>query len=159
MIFLTSYGFSQQMKVEIEGNITFDESGLTISEAGENFPSLIKSEYPVLLSVLSNDFWNKKGHSNKKWSIYLHKSDVIWNDELRLRARRTGNGHKPNNPGEPNINDGDQFQRITNNPKYFIRGKSEIIDIPISLRIRGISITMGAQDFETNIVFTVYDNW
>ena len=76
-----------------------------------------------------------------------------------LEAARTGSGYNPDNNGNPNISDGESFQTITNNPTYFFRGKDQIAYIPFNLRLSGVSVTMGAQNYETNVVLTVYDDW
>ncbi|MCG6189032.1 hypothetical protein [Maribellus maritimus] len=57
--------------------------------------------------------------------------------------------------GVVNIRYGTSYRSITNNPVYFFRGKTEILNILISIRISGISLYRGAQDFETNIIITV----
>lgn len=149
----------QQLKVELEGNAVFNNSNFTIGEAGEDFPSGIESESSFYISVLYMDDFNKKKNPNTKWNIKLFKSDLNWNNQLRLEAKRTGNGDKLKNNGNANINDGENYQEITNTSTYFFRGKSEIAYIPISLRISGLSVAMGAETFETNVVFTVYDEW
>ncbi len=82
-----------------------------------------------------------------------------WHDQINLEVRRTGTGTRINNPGNPNIRDGENFQQVSNIPVYFFRGMGEIIQIPLSLKISGFSVTMGAHDFETGFVFTVYDDW
>jgi hypothetical protein len=33
------------------------------------------------------------------------------------------------------------------------------MQIPVALQLHGFSVTMGARDFETSLVFTVYDDW
>jgi hypothetical protein len=41
---------------------------------------------------------------------------------------------------------------------YFFRGRGEIGDIPVNFRITGMSVVNGAQDFETKVIFTIYDD-
>lgn len=150
---------SQQLKVELEGNAVFDNSSFIIDEAGEDFSSGIETEASFYVSVLYTDDFNKKKNPNKKWNIRVFKSDLNWNNNLKLEAKRTGNGNRVGNPGNPNIHDGENYQDISNTSTYFFRGMKEIVYIPISLRLSGLSVAMGAETFETSIVFTVYDDW
>ena len=148
---------SQGLTASIDGSFMFPSTLFTLSEAGEDFRSSVVSETPVLVSILSSDYWSKKNkHTN--WSIYIYKSDLNWDAGLMLEARRTGAGNNVNNNGNPHINDGDNFQTITNTPAYFFNGRDEIENIPIAINLGGFSIIMGAKDFETNIVLTVYED-
>jgi len=149
----------QQLKVELEGNVNFDNSNFIIAEAGEDFPSGIESESSFFISVLYTDDFNKKKNPNTKWSIKVFKSDLTWHNNLMLECKRTGNGDKIKNSGNANIHDGENYQEISNTSTYFFRGKSEIAYIPIALIINGLSLVMGAETFETSVVFTVYDEW
>ena len=149
----------QELTVQVDGDADFTHNLTPISEAGLDYPSTLQAESSVYVSVISNNLLDKRKNPNEKWRIHVHKLDMEWNQELALEARRTGSGFKPDNPGNPNINDGDNFQQITNIPVYFFRGRGEIVQIPVALQLRGFSVTMGARDFETSLVFTVYDDW
>lgn len=149
----------QELTVQVDGDADFTHNLAPISEAGLDYPSTIQAESSVYVSVISNNLLDKKNNPNDKWRIHIHKLDMEWNQELALEARRTGQGFKPDNPGNPKIHDGDNFQPITNIPVYFFRGRGEIVQIPVALQLRGFSVTMGARDFETSLVFTVYDDW
>lgn len=148
----------QQLTVQIEGDVYFNENLLTINEAGNNYPSALEAQSSVQVSVLYEDQLNKKKNPNEPWRVFVHKQNMEWNENLSLAARRTGSGSRLGNPGNPNIHDGDNFQQITNNPTYFFRGRGEIVQIPLAMELSGFSLTMGARDFETRLVFTVYDD-
>lgn len=150
---------AQDLMIQTEGDANFSHNLTPISEAGLDYPSSLEAESSILISVIYNNLLDKKNNPNDKWRVHLHKIDMEWNPELSLEARRTGRGFKPNNPGNPNISDGDNFQPVTNIPAYFFRGRGEIVQIPVSLQLRGFSVTMGARDFETSLIFTVYDDW
>lgn len=157
-LLLLNFAWGQELKVTIEGNTTFDNSQYSIREAGEDFSSSIESESYVYISVLYSNYWDKKNNPNKKWRIYIHKSNLSWDTNLTVDAKRIGKGHNLKNKGNPNIYDGDNYQTATNTPTYFFGGKGEITYIPVNLKIDGISVVMGAKEFETNMVFTVYDD-
>ncbi len=163
-IWLTVFIFSitlvrgQGLKVEVSGNINFPSTQFSITEAGDDFPSSLESESLVNMSVLYNDYSNRKINPNQKWRVQVNKADVFWNSDLDLEIIRTGNGERVNSNGSPNINDGTNYQQVTNLPTYFFRGRDEIAYIPVKFKVSGFSITMGAVNYETNIVFTVYED-
>lgn len=155
---LNLVAFSQPLTIEINGSATFNNLQFNVSEAGEDFPSNIESESNLEVSVVYNNFWDKKDNPNGKWRINVHKTDITWNPDINLQIKRTGKGFKSGGNGNPNIQDGENYLPVSNTPTYFFRGKDEIINIPITVQISGISLTMGAKDFETNIMLTVYDD-
>ena len=158
LIIFSFISFGQQMEFQVDGNISFDNSGYSISEAGEDYLASIENQSSVYFSVLYTSFWDRLFNSNSKWSIHVNKTDVLWDNNLMLEIRRTGNGS--NIWGRNvNIHDGTRFQVISNTPTYFIRGLREVYNIPISFKISGASVTMGAKQFETNVVITVTDSW
>ena len=150
---------SGQMMVSVEGDASFDNSQYSVMEAGNDFPPSIQTESSIYVSIGFYNFWYRWFYPNAKWRIYVHKSDVNWNSDLALEAKRTGRGYKPWGNGQPNVKDGGSYQTVTNTPTYFFRGKSEVFYIPVQLQLSGVSVTMGAQDLETTIVFTVYGDW
>lgn len=146
---------AQELSLSLSGIVTFNETQLLVKEAGEDINAAITSNSPVKITVDSDYYWEMK---NQRWRIYVHKSDIEWNDEINLLIRRSGKGKKLYKNGTPNINDGSSFFKVTNNPTYFFRGKGLIADIPLKFRVENLSLTMGANDFETDIIFTIYDN-
>jgi hypothetical protein len=147
----------QEMKIEVEGVTTFDNSNFTITEAGNDFPSSITSESSVYLSVVFADYWDKKINS-KNWKIDIYKSDLNWNTDLNLEVKRTGDGQNAGNKGKVKIEGGESYNSISNTSYSFFSGMKEVNYIPISFRLSGFSITMGAGNYETNVVLTIYDD-
>jgi hypothetical protein len=156
---MATNSFGQILKVEVDGEARFTSFQNYTLEAGNDFPSSIESESEVQISMVYNNLLDIRNNPNQKWRLTIQKSDLTWNPALNLEARRTGNGYKRNSSGNPTITDGMTWQVVTNNPVYFFRGRDEIIYIPIKLKVNGYSLTMGASDFETSIVLTVYDDW
>lgn len=153
----TLYG--QSMSVSVSGNVNFNNLQYNISEAGEDFSSSLENETSIYINIEYSSVWEKWFNPNRKWKMNIHKTDINWNPEIIIEARRTGNGNRPwYRNGSVNIHDGTTYQSITNTPTYFFRGKDEVLNIPIAINLSGISLVMGAQSFETNIVLTVYDD-
>jgi len=158
-LFATLTSFGQQFKLSVDGSATFDNSMFAVTEAGEDFPASVESTTSVFVSILSNDNLNKKINRNAKWAVTVQKTDVTWDNNLILEAKRTGDGSNANNNGRVKINGGQNYQQITDVGLAFFDGKDEVINIPVGLKISGASVTMGAKQFETNIVLTVSDSW
>ena len=151
---MASNGFAQEFYLTCPGAIFIDDSQLTINEAGEDLDVVLQTSTDVYLNVTSDNFWNLK---NEKWRIYVHKSDVEWNDELDLQIKRSGKGSLEGK-GKPVLRDGNGWQSIGNVPNYWFRGKDKVNNIPINFRIMNVSLSMGARDFETDLILTVYDD-
>ncbi len=156
-VFFSTQG--QVLIIQLNGEINFDNSQISIDEAGLDFPSSIESEPTVNISVLYNDNSNTKINPNQKWRIFINKSDLVWSPDLTMEAIRTGTGENVGSHGVSTISDGESYQEITDVPSYFFKGRSETAYIPLQFRISGLSVVLGATDYETNIVFTVYDDW
>ncbi|WP_346856418.1 hypothetical protein [uncultured Draconibacterium sp.] len=149
---------SQQLKLEISGNVNFDNSLFTINEAGLDFPSVLETQSSIYLTVYQDDYFTKKNNPNSKWRIAIFKQDN-WSDDLKMEVKRSGSGNNLGNNGHPNIHGGENYQVVRNTEDQFIEGKGEIGDIPVSLKLSGFSITMGAGSHNTKILFTVYEGW
>ncbi|MGC9353277.1 MAG: hypothetical protein ACP5D9_05530 [Mariniphaga sp.] len=159
LILIAHFVCGQQLNVEIQGEADFGNLLNPVCEAGDDYNSYLEDESGVFISVLYSNVFDYLFNPNKKWSIYVHKSDVDWPSDFSLKVRRTGNGSRVWFGSGVNINHGVNYQEITNNPVYFFRGRHGISNIPLAFQLSGFSVTMGAGDFETSIVFTVYDDW
>lgn len=162
LLFLTLLLFSicsaQQIMLEVAGDATFNQSKFFVDEAGLDLSSVALTQNAILLSVTQGDYWTKKNNPNNKWKIHIFKQDN-WDDELQLAVKRTGKGQRVGNNGNPNIHGGGNYQLIRNNETEFIYGKGEIQNIPLMLRLKGQSLTMGAGTYSSRIIFTVYESW
>ncbi|MCK3685529.1 hypothetical protein [Maribellus sp. YY47] len=146
---------AQPMTVTVDGEVSFDGANFTISEAGEDFAATLESESSVFVSVNSDDNWDKKNNPNQKWKIEVVKEDLVWNDIVQLEIVRTGQGYGDKNN---QISGGSSYQVVNNTSTFFFSGRGLVTDIPVQLRLSGLSVTLGAQDFETNVLLTIYDN-
>lgn len=162
-LLIAIFSYSQQLEVLVSGNINFDNSSYAISEAGNDYQASIETQSSIFVTIdytfwLYNYYWPQ----GKKWSISVNKADVLWDPQLKLEIRRTGNGSSVywnNKNNKVNIRDGMEFQTISDTPMYFFHGKDAVYDIPIAFKVSGASVTMGAKQFETNIILTVTDSW
>lgn len=146
---------AQGLQLSLNGMVTFNEMQMSVDDAGEDINGSIVSNSSTYLSVYSFYYWEM---INGKWQIYVHKRDVEWNETINLELLREGKGRKLFGNGTPNIHDGTSYFKLTNNPTYFCRGRGLVLDIPLAFRLRNLSLTLGANDFETDVVFTIYDD-
>ena len=163
-LFSACFGFylvtnAQPLSIEINGTASFSNMQYNVSEAGMDFASSLESESQLYINIEYTSIWDKWFNPNTKWKINIQKTDVNWHPDIVIETKRTGNGNRPwYGQGSVNIHDGVTYQAITNTPTYFFRGRNEILNIPVSIKLSGISLVMGAQDFETNILLTVYED-
>lgn len=159
IILSVSMGYAQPLEMELNGMAAFDRNTFTINEAGNDFSPNIEIESEILLSVDSGDEWDKNSNPNRKWKIEIRREDISWDDAIDLEIIRKGNGYFKNNKGNNgHIYNGTNYQSVNRNSSYFFGGKGLISDIPIQLRLSGFSIVNGADDYETNVVLTIYDD-
>jgi hypothetical protein len=150
---------AQDLRVSLDGMVAFNEESITINNAGSDFAVTVESESSLYITVIFGNFWDKWFYPNAPWRVEVQKSDYNWNNNLVLETIRTGNGvNRVNRNKPPKIYDGNNYQSVNNMSGYFFRGRGEIGDIPVNFRITGMSVVNGAQDFETKVVFTIYDD-
>lgn len=159
VVFAMAFYFAQTQDFEIalDGMVAFDEESITINDAGSDFSVTVLSESPLYVTISFGNYWDKIIYKNAPFRIEIQKSDYNWNNNLVLETIRSGNGINSSNRKKPSqIFDGTNYQTVNNMSGYFFRGKGEIEDIPVNFRIKGLSVVNGAQDFETNVIFTIY---
>lgn len=149
---------AQVLNVSVSGRANFNSSLYTINDAGEDFPSSVSDESSVSISLSYIGFWDGIFGADVKWRVLVSKSDMNWPTNLLLTIARNGDGVKDAIWGSrPLIYNGLAYQTISNNPTYFFSGRYGIRDIPLKLKLSGASLTMGAKQFDTSIMFTVYE--
>ncbi len=126
------------------GNWSVHISAMSLPEAGTNFNSTYTSSAGQ--TFIDIDDRNKKYN----WRIDVRKSDLNWNSNLLLYIRRTGNG--VTKAGAPL--GGTNFQLLTNTNQYFFHGTRDNFLIPLQYQLTGVSVTLPAQNYSTNIIFT-----
>ena len=175
IILLSIYSTKAQFVLNIEDGPQFSDTEFLVTEAGEDFPDKIDSENIFYVSVYQDNMWDKWSNPNQKWRISVHREDVAWDKDIRLRIRRTGPGIKTqggfyDNDDNDDDDDDDEEEEegelsgpsmyvvVNTNPRYFFSGTGSVKMIPIATRLRKVSVAMGAGDYETNMVFTVTED-
>lgn len=148
LVFLFNFGLTIELigqNVKIKGTWTVSTS-INNLYAGEDIQSTITSDADQIeLSV--------NGNVNKStWKIAVSKSDIVWNNALEIWVRRTGTGN-----GSGEAWGGNTYQKVSNVNMTFFEGKRALNKIPIQLEIRGMTVTIPAVAYSTNIVYTLYE--
>ncbi len=149
--------FSQTLYLSVSGNVDFDNSSFTVSEAGEDFPSSVVPESSARINLEYRywlDSWFYGAYVNWNVQISHDPEPGKWDDALKLYIRRTGNGQRDSWWGTPILTGGGEFKEITESTNDFFSGSYGTINIPISFMLSGASLTMGARDLKTTIVIT-----
>ncbi len=144
-----------QINISSNNFITKFVTSGTITEAGMDFQNDLElSANEIILSVtilpqnLDNVIYNS-------WQIDVRRNDFDWNEALELFIRRTGDGKSDYNSKPQN---GDYYQKIELNNSFFFTGQGWIYNIPIQLKITGLSVTLPAKSYSSEIIFTLIDN-
>lgn len=142
-IFLGLFSYGQE--VRIKGSIQFKKISTSI-RAGEDFSSeLISDDNDVRLSV-------KKLKKRQYWSISVNKSDITWNSSLNIYVRRVNNGS-----GNGSVWGGTNYVSIQNMPQQFFQGHGLLNNIYVQYKVSGLSVTVPADTYYTDIVYTLYE--
>ena len=140
---------AQSLSVSGEWNLTIPTSDIT--EAGEDFSgSYSSSSNQVYLNI-----W-----TSGRWSVYVQKNDIDWDDNIQLYLRRTGDGYGYGygHGHSSYINGGSNYTEIKDRDYRFFQGRYNRYYIPIQFEIRNVSVTIPANTYITEIVYTLQAN-
>lgn len=151
---------AQYMELSVDGMVSFDGTDFTINEAGEDWSPSVESQSNISVSIEFQSFWDGLFNPNRRWRVEVMKEDLSWNNQVALEIRRTGDGYANwyNNQGKTRIDGGENYLVVDGVSRDFINGRGRAYSVPLQLKLSGISVTLGAQDFETNVILTIYDN-
>ena len=145
-----------QLTLSTSGTWSQTLSAASITEAGNDFEAAYASaENQVLLGVTNG---NKNSNAEKNgylWSIYVSKSDVLWDNTVQVYARRTDEGTPRNSSRTTLVSGGTTYQQITETDQWFFWGYRGSTGIPIQYQLQGVTVLMPAQIYRTTIVYTV----
>lgn len=152
-------GWGQQLSLSVQGDVNFGSATYSVSEAGNDFAATMESNSASFLSVSYVNWWDRWRSTEVLWRVHVSKSEIEWSPDLNIEIKRAGAGTRDSWWGpSPELTHGDNYQPISNNPSYFFKGRYGANNIPLNFRLSGASLTMGAKQFSTRVVFTVYDD-
>ena len=128
---------------------------MAIYQAGMDFQEemeFAKDEIILSVTIFPQNLDNVIYHP---WQIQISKNDLEWHEGLDLFIRRTGDGKSDYNNKPQN---GFYYQKIDSNSTFLFSGQGWINTIPFQLKLSGISVTLPAKSYTTEIIFTLIDN-
>ncbi len=91
------------------------------------------------------------------WKVAVSRQDINWPAALTLHIKRNSNGIACGTClGVDNGTSHTGYLQFTNIEQDFIFGTGEVSDIDLQFKIEGISLTLEAQSYTTEIVYTLY---
>jgi hypothetical protein len=87
-------------------------------------------------------------HGRCDWQLDVEKVDINWHNSLNLMLRRTSNNS--------NVNNGTGWQAVNNVSTPFIDGVGNAYNIQIQYSITGISVLLPADNYSTQVYYTIY---
>jgi len=85
------------------------------------------------------------------WQITVSRTEALWHAELTVQIRRTGDGIGGSLSG------GTDFQVVGAAGALLFSGEDDIADIPLQLRVSGLSVQIPPAAYATTITLTVVD--
>jgi hypothetical protein len=83
------------------------------------------------------------------WKVSVQRADVAWSSILHLFIRRTGSG-----AGTGTVAGGLAYQEVTTAAVQLLTGTLNVNNIPLQLRLDGVSVVMGPGAYSTRVVYT-----
>lgn len=144
---------SAQINISANGQWDYTVSNLDITEAGTDFQGTYTSAASqVTIDVLQDNFFLNL-LLNYDWQVSVRMTQIDWNANLTLSARRTGDGNPFffNGP----ITGGTSYLPLSTANQIFFNGSRSRYDIPIQYQISGISVLLPAKTYTATVVYTV----
>jgi hypothetical protein len=132
------------------GNWYLTIQSTEITEAGNDFTGNYESAVNQMLFSR-----NATSQYKPNWNVTINKSDVFWHSNLKLWIRRTGDGTQVSGS---TINNGANYLEVLNTPVNFFDGYKEVDEVPLQLKITGLSVIIPANSYYTLLTFTVTEN-
>jgi hypothetical protein len=85
------------------------------------------------------------------WELSVSRDSGFWNPALTLSVRRTNNGDNPL------IYGGTAYQEIGTMEQLFFWGTGDNSKIEFQMKVDGLSIHLGAEEFSTTVTYTLVD--
>lgn len=130
-----------------------------ITEAGNNYVGSTESINPAQITITGTI---PIGLLSNAVRISVSQNNVNWNSNLALAVRRTGNGSPCNNC----VIEGNTLNEYTTVNQaastsfmilriYGLLAGGTYSNIPVQVRLSGISVTVPSAAYQANIVFTI----
>ncbi|MBN1821844.1 MAG: hypothetical protein JXR31_14715 [Prolixibacteraceae bacterium] len=154
LILFIPFGAKSQVQISVTGDPVFLHTVFNLTEAGSDYSNTVTSTSGPYIDISHSNGLSRL-FGNFSWRVAINKSDIIWNSSLQIQVRRSGDG-SGGSWFYNSISGGTNFQNVTDIPNNLFQGMGVRNDVPIQFRINNISVLVPADDYETTIYFTVY---
>lgn len=144
-LFFLNITVAQRLKSSGNWNESFGAT--EIENAGYDYDSYYESksnQTKLTITPIPNSWYNKY---YMPFTVFVYKEDQNWNENLNLEVKVSSTDHGNSS--------GTQYQSITNYSTQFFDTVGRRTNIPIQYRISGLSVTIPAETYSVEIVYTV----
>lgn len=127
-----------------------------VTEAGNDFTGTFTSATNLKTLSVTNGNANSTAEKNGyNWSISVKKVDTTWDNTAKIFVKRTGNGTARSTSRTSTITGGTVFLQVSDTYQTFFTGYRGSTVIPIQCELRGVSVVMVSQTYDTTISYLV----
>ena len=127
-------------------SLTIDADDL-IGGAGSELNSTYESTANQTLIAISNTAGN-----DDNWRVDVRRADTTWHNDFTLSVKRTGDGS-----GGGSVSGGSAYQAVGTTDSAFFSGSGDRSDVPIQLKLSGVSLQIPPDTYLTAITYRVVD--
>ena len=143
LLLINSTAWCQEIRLRGSGKFSYRNADI---QAGDDFASEAETSNNIYLEI-------KKAGQRDYWSVLVSKNDINWDNKVKIFVRRTSSGN-----GNGSVYGGLNYSQINNLSSNFLTGNGKLDDIDIQYKITGVDVTLPAQRYYTDIVYTLYEN-
>jgi len=144
--FLFQVGDAHSQRMRLRGNwsLTIDASDL----AGGTGTDIVSTYYSNADEIMASVI-----RTSTTWDVYVQGEVTNWHNDMRVSIRRTGDGN-----GTGWISGGTSWLQITLGSQLFYSGSNRRRNVPVQLRLAGVSLQVPADTHSGTITYTVVEN-
>ncbi|MCH8541557.1 MAG: hypothetical protein LAT58_12420 [Opitutales bacterium] len=133
------------LKVSVSGEWRpeINQSLLRGGAGKDLIPRLSSEPKQIRLSV--------EAHPEADWHILVYREDLSWDPSLQLDLRQTFQGPDRGR----SIWGGQRFTEVHTERQEWLSGTGPIDDLPLQFRLRGISVQIPPENYQTAIIFLI----
>ena len=118
-----------------------------IKRAGDDFKN--NKAKKRLRAKLKISFPNQFSQYYQYWTVEVRREDLHWDHRLSIWVRRKNQ--------VAGVYYGSYFRKVHSCDDFFFNGYGSKNNIQLEFELRGLSVLIPADDYETEIVFTILD--
>ena len=127
-------------------SLSIDAGDLT-GGAGTDLTSTYESGASQVTVTISNT-----GGAGDNWRVDVKRTDGTWHGDFTLSVQRTAGG-----TGGGSLTGGDEYQAVGTTDSAFFSGAGDWTDVPVQLKLTGVSVQVPPSGYSTTVTYTVVD--